>query len=145
MFRLIAEVEHLSSKSLPWTCRPLLSTDRKLPSAQLLTHRQSVPNYPAGSEDQRSRQLIPRPIFSSHFGLHYPRTLPLSSLKANTGYLYRLNKTSGRTCVIEGFSMLTENCFFWQNLKEIFQDFQKNTLQQSQITQQLVRSAEVRK
>ena len=38
MLRLLAESEHLSFASLLQTCQPLLSTDRKLPSAELLTH-----------------------------------------------------------------------------------------------------------
>lgn len=72
MFRLLAEVEHLNFNSLPRTYQPLLPTDRKLPLAELLTHPQSVPNYPTGFTDKGFMPThLNNPLLnSSHFGLH---------------------------------------------------------------------------
>ena len=71
MLHLFAEVEHLSFSSLPKTCQPLLPTDRKLPSAELLTHPRSAPNYPIGSTNYRGHANKSQGplLHSSHFGL----------------------------------------------------------------------------
>lgn len=86
MFRLLAEVEHLKFNPLPRTYQPLLPTDRKVPSAELLTHPQSVPNYSTGFTDKGfvPTHLNNQLLNSSRFGLHISIQCCLCEIQRST-------------------------------------------------------------